>query len=99
MKTENYIFEQTKPNQYNGRYDFPEKLEAGKVYFCREYEMSVHLCPCGCGAEVYLAIRELNIKNRFWGLSGNTIHPSVRRLVGCKSHYYIKNGLTVWARE
>ncbi len=96
MRTDKYIFEETKPNQFEGDSSFPEQLEIGKVYFYKEWSISVHLCPCGCGDKVYLPFKETNVSGEYWGLSSNTFTPSIFKRLGCKSHYFIKNGLVQW---
>lgn len=97
MRTDKYIFEETKANQFNGDCAYPEPLEVGKVYVCWDYRSSVHLCPCGCGDKVFLPIAETSAKDNHWGLIGNSFSPSIQKLTGCKSHYWIKNGLVQWA--
>ena|ERR1035437_5337306 len=97
MRTDKYIFEETKANQFNGDSAFPDVLEPGKVYFCKDYAMSVHLCPCGCGEPVHLHFKEYNVTGICWGLKDNTFTPSILKSFGCKSHYWIKNGLVQWA--
>lgn len=99
MKIDNYIFVETFPNQFNGDNAFPEKekLEPGKVYFCKEYSSSVHLCPCGCGEAVYIPFKEQNVPHAFWGLKDNSFTPSIHKKFGCQSHYFIQNGKVQWA--
>lgn len=57
------------------------------------------LCPSDCGDQIMLSLIKgsqpswkLTIK-----LGGKpTIYPSVRKLDGCKSHFWIRNGIVKW---
>lgn len=57
-------------------------------------------CPCGCGDVIELLL--LTAADPHWTLSVDasgrpTLRPSVWRTTGCKSHFWIRNGQTVWA--
>lgn len=60
------------------------------------------VCPCGCGAVI-----ELNLSppgQPMWRVHVDpkgraTVHPSVWRRVGCRSHFWVRNGLIVWASD
>ncbi len=97
MKTEKYIFEDVKEGQFFDGSRYPETLEIGKVYVCKELSCSVHLCPCGCGDRVHLPFKEKNEPGNYWGLNANTFTPSIQKNLGCKSHYFIINGVVKWA--
>jgi hypothetical protein len=68
-----------------------EKMEAGKVYYSKEYNVTNHLCPCGCGTQTPLPIKEGE-----WSLVVSkgriTISPSIQHRYNCKSHYVITDG-------
>lgn len=68
-----------------------KEMEPGKFYYSREYEVSNHLCACGCGHPTPLPIR-----NGEWNMVINkekiTISPSILQRFDCKSHYIITNG-------
>ena len=68
-----------------------ELMEAGKLYYSKKYQVSNHLCPCGCGTQT-----PLPIKDGEWSLTvsnGNiTISPSIQHRNNCKSHYIITDG-------
>ena len=56
-------------------------------------------CPCECGEVIELMLLE-NVKPR-WDISIDhlnrpTLHPSVWRSTGCKSHFWIKKGRVHW---
>lgn len=58
-------------------------------------------CPCGCGDTIELMLLP-RVKPR-WDLQVDTrglptLHPSVWRTAGCRSHFWVKRGRVVWAR-
>lgn len=69
----------------------PNKLEFGKLYYSKEYEVANHLCLCGCGVKAPIPIKEGE-----WSISNEnnklTIKPSLQQLFECRSHYIITNG-------
>lgn len=69
-----------------------EKMEFGKLYYSKEYEGTNHLCPCGCGQQTPIPVKEgewnLTIKN-----GKATIRPSILHRLGCKTHYIITDGI------
>jgi len=98
MKIDSYIFEETFPGQFKGESSLPDKPEPGKVYFCKEHSISVHLCPCGCETKIFLPFKPTNISGHYWGLSGSTFTPSIYSIyLPCKSHYHIIDGKVVWS--
>ncbi len=56
------------------------------------------LCPCGCSKIIMLNLLQEEKPN--WSYSINkkriSIYPSVNRVTGCKSHFWIKNGQVLW---
>jgi len=77
----------------------PKKLEEGKLYFSRKYEIAGHLCPCGCGNKVITPIDSFE-----WHLRIRNGKPSLFPSIGnwqldCKSHYWIINGKIEWAEQ
>lgn len=71
----------------------PNELEFGKFYYSEKYQISNHLCVCGCGHQV-----PLPIKNNEWSLIKNdinkfSIHPSILQRFDCKTHYIITNSI------
>jgi len=56
-------------------------------------------CPCGCGVSIWLTLGG-SIHPR-WNLTEKngipTVTPSVNRVVGCKSHFWIREGRIQWA--
>jgi hypothetical protein len=70
----------------------PEVMEEGKFYYSEEFDISNHLCVCGCKHQV-----PLPIKKGEWNLSLQShtfsITPSIKQRFECKSHYIITNGI------
>lgn len=69
----------------------------------RDYQKWAYLkCPCGCGNTTLLS---LSTKTRpSWKIYLNwmmipTVHPSVRDVGSCYSHYWIKKGKVHWCRD
>ena len=69
-----------------------KEMEFGKLYYSKEYKITNHLCPCGCGMQTPIPIKEGE-----WNMTINngkaTLSPSILQLNGCKTHYIITNGV------
>jgi hypothetical protein len=56
-------------------------------------------CPCGCGVGIWLNLAGANRPR--WDLTEKdgipTVTPSINRVVGCKSHFWIREGRIQWA--
>jgi hypothetical protein len=57
------------------------------------------ICPCGCKDKIVLPVNdstsprwELKITNQHTP----TLHPSIWRSKGCKSHFFLQNGKVEW---
>ena len=77
----------------------PKNLEPGLLYVSEEFGAAVHLCACGCGSKVSTPLGPTE-----WALEDTASGPSLTPSIGnwqlpCKSHYYIRRGNVVWARE
>lgn len=82
---------------YTNKYTFihsislPDNPVWGIVYICNE-EFSAKLkCPCGCGDAI--TISTIPWEKPCWVIKDNSISPSIRRTVGCKSHFTITDGI------
>ena len=81
----------------------PEKIQSFRVYVVGEegYEWTaVFVCPCGCGQIVRLNLLCRDDRPS-WRVSHDrqrlvTVHPSVWRNIGCRSHFIIRDGLIKW---
>jgi hypothetical protein len=59
----------------------------------------VMICPCGCDKILYLnLLKELHPSWTFEVDKANRIslRPSVHRIVGCQSHFYLTKGEVIW---
>ena len=81
-----------------------DDLEPGKFYFSRKYNISKHLCCCGCHSLIAVPIhfindRRNNTNNANWVMTNKsplTIAESFQHRGGCESHYLITNGMIDW---
>ncbi|WP_369802180.1 DUF6527 family protein [Hyphomonas sp. CY54-11-8] len=60
------------------------------------------MCPCKCGERIELAL--IPEASPSWRLTSAapkapTLHPSVWRKVGCKSHFWVRKGKVQWCKE
>lgn len=78
--------------------ELPETLEPGALYWSREYEISAHLCACGCGDVIYLPIGPVDYSISM-DPSGPTLTPSVGNWNVCNAHYWITRGEVAWASQ
>lgn len=69
-----------------------EAMEVGKFYYSRQYNTASHLCPCGCGQDFAVPIKdgEWNITISNGKLS---VTPSLHHRIQCRAHYIITNGV------
>lgn len=80
--------------------NIPQDIEHGKIYISREYEVSAHLCACGCGNKTVLPCLE-NEDSFHWSLTEKDGQVSFRPSIGnwqlpCQAHYYITENKIVW---
>ena len=78
--------------------DCPNKsadMDEGILYVSTDWDVAIHLCPCGCRNEVVTSLDASGWK--FTESNGlPTLHPSVRNRFECKSHYWVRNGQVIW---
>jgi hypothetical protein len=83
--------------------ELPELLDPGSVYVLGEgqYRWFVAmLCPCGCKAVLQVSL--LTDAKPRWRLIEHaddgtvTLQPSVWRLEGCRSHFFLRRGRIQW---
>lgn len=79
-----------------------EELRSDRVFVVREGTLKkwAYLrCPCGCREVIQLS---LNPSRRpRWEVREDwflrpTLHPSVNRLDGCRSHFWVRSGAVEW---
>ena len=69
------------------------------MYIDSEEQMITFICPCGCGKKFQLNT-DMEIEP-LWQYRINVngeinIHPSVQRIGGCESHFWIRDNRVVW---
>jgi hypothetical protein len=84
--------------------DLPDTLDRLTVYLVGDgpepWSASM-VCPCGCGARIALSLvkdDEPSWKARISPEGKVTLHPSVWRTKGCRSHFVLRDGRVHWAR-
>lgn len=81
----------------------PQVKEPGILYISHAGQLAIHLCACGCGAQVVcrLAVNGLKESDKIWGYKyhdddgSSTLNGSILQR-SCKSHYHIERGLVRW---
>ena len=83
--------------------DEPDQLERYRIYLLgaagAAWSASL-ICPCGCGEIIRLSL--LPDDRPGWRAEVNagglvTLHPSIWRVRGCRSHFFIREGRVLWA--
>lgn len=82
----------------------PETLEKEKLYILTEDGVSweaAMICPCGCGTRLEMNL--LPDERPRWRYSVRkglpSLHPSVNRKIGCRSHFILRQGRIIWATD
>lgn len=77
----------------------PEDIEDSILYISLEYNVTKHLCPCGCGDEIVASLSPARYQLSYDGETvsmtpsfGNWSHE-------CGSHYCIIEDKIVWANS
>lgn len=71
----------------------PDIIPEGKLYYSKEYGISVHMCLCGCGVKCPIPIGEGEWTLTIHDNNKPTLTPSLLQRFECKSHYIITNGI------
>lgn len=69
-------------------------LSEAVVYIFKRDERIDFRCPCGC--DEIIILNTIEGTKPCWKIEGNSIRPSIDRLVGCRSHFTITNGVVKW---
>ncbi len=85
--------------------ELPDILDPMCVYIVGESSylwFVAMLCPCGCGAVLQMSV--MPEKRPQWDITIHedrtiTLYPSVRRVIGCKSHFFLRRGMILWCKE
>jgi hypothetical protein len=83
----------------------PDEIKDGMMLVVKDGTLekwACFRCPCGCGQRIQLSLSQT--RRPRWAvltdwLSRPTVHPSVRQLSGCKSHFWIKRGKIEWCND
>lgn len=85
--------------------DVPDSLKPSIIYIVGNdgyYWQVVMLCPCNCKKVLHMNLMrehqpywrvEISRKNMI------SLYPSIHRMVGCKSHFFVRKGKIVWAGQ
>lgn len=60
------------------------------------------LCPCGCGDALYMSLVEDDTPRwrvKVYADGTPTVVPSIWRVVGCRSHFFLFWGRVRWVRS
>lgn len=82
--------------------DPPAQLGRRCVYLVTEDDLVWRMmlwCPCGCGAT--LDLNAVPNVRPTWRVEVHddetvTLHPSINRQVGCRSHFFLRKGIVDW---
>jgi len=83
--------------------DMPDILEPRRIYLVGDQSVpwsAALRCPCGCGAPIQLSLvagdtPSWRARRHFNG--SVTLHPSIWRKLGCRSHFFLRRGRVVWS--
>lgn len=82
--------------------DLPDTIKSKQILIIKdgvEPELLVLKCPCGCNQDIMLnLLKDTKPKWDFDFTSKDeiNIYPSIWRNIGCKSHFFIKEGNVDW---
>lgn len=97
------LFYKKKPFRYKYVEDVPNVLKSKTIYIIGVENNPWQLimeCPCGCKNTLHMNLMKEESPVWSYVIENKkmiTIHPSINRIVGCKSHFFIRNGKLVWA--
>ena len=85
--------------------ELPDSLDADVIYLIGENTYlwsAAMICPCGCRETLHMNLLE-NVKPN-WSVTTHadatlTLHPSIWRKVGCRSHFIIRKGYIDWCKN
>jgi hypothetical protein len=83
--------------------ELPDRIKSGTVYLVGEggyLWYAAMLCPCGCGETLHMNLMPHSRPQ--WNVTKHpdatlSLHPSVWRLTGCRSHFFVRRGRIVWS--
>jgi hypothetical protein len=82
----------------------PKKFKANVLYAVGRTDpwRVAMLCPCGCKCTIHLSL--LKDDRPKWHLAISdaglpTLQPSILRIAGCKSHFFLIKGEVIWCEN
>ena len=92
--------------KYKVRYvevELPKELNNKTLYIIREdsvLENAAMVCPCGCGDVLYMSL--FSNEDPSWKLTKHsngtaTLYPSILKIRGCESHFWLRRGRIYWS--
>lgn len=86
--------------------DVPSEHELSHVYIIghlNKVTMAVMKCPCECGDTIKLNLSPAVTPLWAWNVNPKwgevTFGPSIQRMVGCLSHFFIRDGQLSWCHK
>lgn len=84
--------------------DEPDAISPARVHFVggEKPSYAAFACPCGCREVVRTNLLPEARPCWTWRVSPQgavTLHPSVWRTTGCRSHFFVQGGCIVWCRD
>lgn len=77
--------------------EIPEVVGPDVLYISLLYATAAHICPCGCGGEVFTPLSPTDWAMTFDGETVS-LHPSIsNRVCPRRSHYWIKRNRIEWS--
>ena len=55
----------------------PKEIKSGVLYVSEEFDIAMHLCPCGCGSKIKTPLGPTE-----WSFEATTSGPSLRLSIG-----------------
>jgi hypothetical protein len=92
-----------RPYTYKFVDETPDKLKNKVIYFIGHegyYWQAVMMCPCSCKKIIQLNLIADHKPYWEYRIERNnqiTLSPSIHRIVGCKSHFFVRKGKIIWA--
>jgi hypothetical protein len=85
--------------------ELPKKLRPKVLYLLGDQDslwQASFICPCGCKETIHLNLltdERPCWEVHFFAKNKVTLHPSIWRKVGCKSHFWLQEGHIIWVKE
>tara|TARA_Y100000780_G_scaffold187277_1_gene174179 strand:+ start:586 stop:927 length:342 start_codon:yes stop_codon:yes gene_type:complete len=84
--------------------DIPKEVKEHQVFLVGDHGkfwVAVMKCPCGCGGSLHMNL--IRSQRPCWRITvkeGGVVsfHPSLWKKNGCKSHFFLKDGVINWVK-